>query len=103
MAETRDKGPVALAGADVKVRGGIDPATGYIFVIMVSFAGHRAQVWWQPVGWLPAQDFVPDDFVDYDAFVHDGRFKIAAHTWDQSKGPNGPDHLVFVDLGRVPS
>lgn len=102
MAEIRDKGPVPLSKADVKIRGGIDPATGYLFSVLLDFANHEAVVWWQPVGWLPKQYYGNVNLVDFDAFPHDGHFKVQGHTWKENGGDVPGDHFIIIDLGPVP-
>lgn len=102
MAEIRDKGLIPLTKPDVKIRGGIDPATGYLFAVCLDFANHEAAVWYQPLGWLPKQGYPAVNLVDFDAFPHDGHVKVVGHTWRDDGGAVEGDHAVIIDLGPVP-
>lgn len=102
MAELRDKGAIPLTKPDVKIRGGIDPVTGYIFSVFLDFANHEATVWFEPTGYLPKQYYGTCELVDYDALPHDGHFKVLGHTWAQNHGEGGSDHFVVIDLGPIP-
>lgn len=102
MVTVRDKGPIPLNKPDVKVRGSLDTATGYLFFICLDFVNHEGAVWWQPVGWLPKQNYGHINLVDFDAFVHDGHFKAVGHTWKDDGGDIPGDHLIILDFGLIP-
>lgn len=103
MAELRDKGPIPLTKPDVKIRGGIDPITGYLFAVVLDFVNHEAVVWHQPHGWLPKQSYGHVNLVDFDAFPHDRHFKVLGHTWKDDGGDVPGDHFIIIDLGEIPA
>lgn len=101
-ATIRDKGAIPEDKPDVKIRGGVDPATGYLFAVVLDFVNHQADVWWQPVGWLPRQSYGHVNLVDFDAFCHDGHYKVLGHTWKDDGGDVPGDHFIIIDLGAIP-
>jgi hypothetical protein len=103
MVEIRDKGQIPLNRPDVKIRGGIDPRTGNVFAVFLDFQAHEAVIWWQPTGWLPKQPYGHVNLVDFDAYPHDGHFKVLGHTWKDDGGDVPGDHFVVLDLGPIPA
>jgi len=101
--EVRNKGRIPLTKPDVKVRGNIDPRTGYLFAVFLDFQNHEAVVWHEPHGWLPKQYYGSAELVDFDAMPHNGNFKVMAHTWAENHGDGGQDTFIIIDLGPIPS
>lgn len=110
-AEIRDKGIGNLAHPDVKIAAGLDPLTGYLWILRADFDANQAQVWWQPSGWLPVVQYgnlpgLPKvNLVGFTALTHDGHFKMAGAVWDKNQ-ENGGDlpgnSSIIIDLGAIP-
>lgn len=90
-----------LTKADVKIRGGLDPA-GNLFAVLLDFANHEATYWHELTLWTPRQYYGNVNLVDFDAFAHKGHIKVLGHTWKENGGSIEGDHFIIIDLGETP-
>ena len=98
----RDKGRVPLDRADGKPFGGVEPATGFLWIGFLDLQHHEAVVWYEPLGWLPRVSYEWVNLTNWIGFIHDGHFKVEGYTWLENGGTVPGGHFIVLDLGPVP-